>query len=58
MVQTVANTDMSTDTVTISNTFLDSLSQLNFLYQAKIALNDTLKFIDSTETTDSTDSTK
>jgi hypothetical protein len=58
MVQTVANMDMSTDTVTISNTFIEELAQLNYLYQAKIALNDTLKFIDSTETTDSTDSTK
>ena len=52
MVQTVANMDISTDTNSLP--FLDQLIQLNALYQAKIALNDTLKFIDSTETTDST----
>jgi hypothetical protein len=52
MVQTMANLDMSNPAL-----FIQQLETLNTLYQAKISLNDTLKFIDSTETTDSTDST-
>lgn len=51
MVQTMANLDMSNQA-----TFLQQLGTLNTLYQAKISLNDTLKFVDSIETTDSTES--
>ena len=51
MVQTMANMDLSNPV-----TLLEQFGTLNTLYQAKISLNDTLKFIDSTETTDSTDS--
>jgi hypothetical protein len=51
MVQTMANMNLSNPV-----TLLEQFGTLNTLYQAKISLNDTLKFIDSTETTDSTDS--
>lgn len=51
MVQTMANLDMSNPA-----TLLQQLGTLNTLYQAKISLNDTLKFVDSIETTDSTES--
>jgi hypothetical protein len=47
----MANMDLSNPV-----TLLEQFGTLNTLYQAKISLNDTLKFIDSTETTDSSDS--
>jgi hypothetical protein len=48
MAQTVANMDVSDP-----ETLLQQLGTLNTLYQAKISLNDTLKFIDSVQTTQS-----
>ena len=49
MVQTLANMDVSDH-----EALLQQLGTLNTLYQAKISLNDTLKFIDSVQTTQST----
>jgi hypothetical protein len=46
MAQTVANMDVSNP-----ETLIQQLGTLNTLYQAKISLNDTLKFIDSVQTT-------
>lgn len=46
MAQTVATMDVSDP-----ETLLQQLGTLNTLYQAKISLNDTLKFIDSVQTT-------
>jgi len=46
MAQTVANMDVSDP-----EALLQQLGTLNTLYQAKISLNDTLKFIDSVQTT-------
>ena len=46
MVEVVANTDISNKVQ-----FYQQLSNLNALYQSKQAINDTLKFIDATETT-------
>jgi hypothetical protein len=48
MAQTVANMDVSDH-----EALLQQLGTLNTLYQAKISLNDTLKFIDSVQTTQS-----
>ena len=48
MAQTVANMDVSDP-----EALLQQLGTLNTLYQAKISLNDTLKFIDSVQTTQS-----
>jgi hypothetical protein len=49
MVQTLANMDVSDH-----EALLQHLGTLNTLHQAKISLNDTLKFIDSVQTTQST----
>ena len=49
MVKIVAGLDPGLDKAA----YLRALSDLNIMYQAKIALNDTLKTIDSVETTDS-----
>ena len=52
MVKIVAGLDPGLDKAE----YLRALSYLNIMYQAKIALNDTLKTIDSVETTDSSTS--
>ena len=52
MVKIVAGLDPGLDKAA----YLRALSDLNIMYQAKIALNDTLKTIDSVETTDSSTS--
>jgi hypothetical protein len=52
MVKIVAGLDPGLDKAA----YLRALSDLNTMYQAKIALNDTLKTIDSVETTDSSTS--
>ena len=52
MVKIVAGLDPGLDKAD----YLRALSYLNIMYQAKIALNDTLKTIDAVETTDSSTS--
>ena len=52
MVKIVAGLDPGLDKAA----YLRALSDLNIMYQAKIALNDTLKTIDAVETTDSSTS--
>ena len=49
MVKTVAGLNPSGD----NTVYMKSLSDLNTMFQAKIALNDTLKTIDAVETTES-----